>query len=364
MNPSSYRNFIHQKIIEHLPKLQAWFLKKSQNLEIPFYSSFDIRDSHFKIACVDANLFPAGFNNICEEDQSRTSQLIQAYLKKWPKVKKLILLAEEHTKNLYYWDNIYTIRSLIEKAGYPVTVCVPGKNIPSRTQISSASGHKLDVSILKEASGQLIISNNDFSVHYDLPKHIPCVPPVFMGWLNRKKHHFFKEYNALTQEFSQQLQIDPWPLQIETELFDPFDIESKENLEKLKSSAQDMLDRLKDKYQAFSIKEKPYLFLKNNSGTYGLGILNIHDPQDLNHWTYKSRKTMKASKGETRLNQIIIQEGVPTTLYSSDNSIAEPVVYMIGCQTAGAFLRSHKKKNSKTNLNSPGAVLKSFVSVI
>ena len=360
MSTANFRHFIHKKIIDHLPDLQAWFSEKSKNQNIPFYSSFDIRDSDFKIACVDANLFPAGFNNICDEDQNRSSKLIQNYLKKFDTVKKIILLAEEHTKNLYYWDNIYTIRSLIESTGYKVQVCVPGKNILSPTRIQTASGRSLEIEILKNSTGDLIISNNDFSAHYNLPQHIPCIPPPFMGWLKRKKHHFFKEYNSLTREFSDLLHIDPWSLQIETKLFSPFKIEAKETLEKLKSTAEEMLNHLKEKYQSFSIKEKPYLFLKNNSGTYGLGILNIHSSEDLKHWSYKSRKTMKASKGETQLNQVIIQEGVPSALYSSDNSIAEPVVYMIGNQTAGAFLRSHKKKNHKTNLNSPGSVFKRF----
>ena len=33
-----------------------------------FYCSVDLRDSGDKIAPVDCNLFPAGFNNICEID--------------------------------------------------------------------------------------------------------------------------------------------------------------------------------------------------------------------------------------------------------------------------------------------------------
>ena len=119
-----------------------------------------------------------------------------------------------------------------------------------------------------------------------------------MGWLFRKKHHFFKEYNLLTKEFAELLKIDPWHFKIETELFSPFEIQSQDNLLHLKSSSNKMLKALKEKYKKFSISEKPYLFLKNNTGTYGLGIINIHSAEELNQWSYQSRKKIRASKGE------------------------------------------------------------------
>ena len=358
-NQLAFRNQIHQKIIDNLKELSVWFSKKIESKKLFFYSSFDIRDSNFKIACVDANAFPAGFNNICEEDQKRTSVLIRNYLNQYqPSAKKILLLAEEHTRNLYYWDNIFIIQSLIQSAGYQVTVCVPGKQISSSQTITTASGRTIDLKILNEEEGDLIISNNDFSVKYNLPQNKEYLPPVFMGWLSRKKHHFFKEYNLLTKEFAELLKIDPWHFKIETKLFSPFEIQSEDNLLQLKSSSDEMLKLLKESYQKFSISEKPYLFLKNNSGTYGLGIINIHSAEELNRWSYQSRKKMRAVKGENSVKEVIIQEGIPTALFSPDNKSAEPVIYMIGSQVAGGFLRSHKTKDHKTNLNSPGVVFK------
>ena len=135
-------------------------------------------------------------------------------------------------------------------------------------------------------------------------------------------------------------------------------MQSQDNLLQLKSRSHKMLESLKECYQNFSIPEKPYLFLKNNSGTYGLGIINIHKAEELSHWTYQSRKKMKVSKGEAPIKEIIIQEGIPTALFSPDNKSAEPVIYTIGSKVAGGFLRSHKTKDHKTNLNSPGVVFK------
>jgi len=354
-----FRTLIHEKILDHRSLLKEWFLEKKQGLASPFYSSFDIRDSGFKIACVDANLFPAGFNNICKEDQSLATHSIQNHLKKYyPKVKKIILLAEEHTKNLYYWDNVSAIGSFIEGAGYQVTLCVPGKLIASPLKLKTAIGKELDIKLLKEQTGDLIISNNDFSTDYDLPKDIPCSPSFRMGWLFRKKYHFFKEYNLLTKEFAELLKINPIHLQIETRLFSSFDVESVKSRERLRQSSKEMLDFLK-KQQSLS-SESPYLFLKNNAGTYGLGVLDIQNLEDLNHWTYKSRKKMKASKGEVKKDEILIQEGIPTIVKGRENESAEPVIYMVGSNLVGGFLRTHKKKNNKRSLNSPGSVYKRF----
>ena len=354
----SFRSIIHQKIINQKKEVDDWFAEKTKNKPLPFYSSFDIRDSHFKIACVDANLFPAGFNNICEEDQKRASSLIKNHLRAfYPFVKKIILLAEEHSRNFHYWDNILVIQSLIEQAGYSVVVCVPGKHITSAQKITTARGRTVSVQLLNSVKGDLIISNNDFSSQYDLPV-IKINPPVAMGWLFRKKQDFFREYNLLAKEFSALLKIDPWHLTINTELFSPFDMESKSNLLKLKSRVAPFLQALKQDRESRKIEEEPYLFLKNSSGTYGLGIINVYNPEDLNQWSYKARKKMKSSKGETKTSAIIIQEGIPTALYGPENQSAEPVIYMVGCQVAGGFLRSHKTKDHKTNLNSPGAVFR------
>ena len=358
MKEFSFRHFIHQKIMDHLKEVEEWFLHKQGKSYVPFYSSFDIRDSNLKVACVDANAFPAGFNNICEEDQKRASSLIKNYLDKIsPGAKKIILLAEEHTRNFYYWDNVFVIKFLIEETGYDVTVCVPGKKMTASQEIITASGKKLFVYLLEESEGDLIISNNDFSVNYKLPD-IPCHPPLTMGWFVRKKHRFFKEYNRLAEELASLLKIDPWHLTVETELFSPFDMESKKNFLNLKDRADLMIRKIKQKTPEGLTKEEPYLFLKNNSGTYGLGVMSINNVEGFHGFTYKARKKMKASKGEQVVSEIIIQEGIPTYLQNQENQSAEPVVYMIGSQLAGGFLRSHEKKDYKTNLNSPGAVFR------
>ncbi len=363
MQTGDFRIQAHKKIVESLSRAEAWFQDRLAGKTLPFYSSFDIRDSSFKAACVDANLFPAGFNNICDIDQQRASSLMSDYLKAhYPSAKKILLLAEEHTKNPYYWDNIFVIKSLIERGGYEARVCSPGEKIPAPQEIISASGRKIPVSPLCGETGDLIISNNDFSTDYarpwqELSKGAPCIPCARMGWRFRKKSGFFREYNWLAAEFADLTGLEPWRLTVQTDLFSPFDIESKESVARLKLKAEAALSRL----QAARLPgagAEPYLFLKNSSGTYGLGVITIDRAEDLDSMSGKIRKKLKASKGGGAVSGLIIQEGIPTALSSPEGQSAEPVIYMAGARLAGGFLRSHQKKDRKASLNSPGAVYK------
>ena len=63
------QDLIHKKIVENCEAVETWFSEKRKGLAFPVYSSYDIRDSGHKIAPVDANIFPAGFNNICQQDK-------------------------------------------------------------------------------------------------------------------------------------------------------------------------------------------------------------------------------------------------------------------------------------------------------
>ena len=360
MAQAAFRDFIHQKILARRVEAERWFREKLKGGPIPLYAGFDIRDSHFKSACVDANVFPAGFNNICGEDQKRAEDLMRDYLRaKHPQARKILLLAEEHSKNLHYWDNIFVIKSLIEQAGLNVAVCVPGQSMRAPQTLVSAAGRELSLRLLKEEEGDLIIANNDFSVPYDLPEGLVCEPPRAMGWFARKKHRFFKHYNCLAEEFAGLLNIPAGFLTVATELFSPFDMESSDNLNRLKQRACAMLQSLKNTLPA-GAGAAPYLFLKNNSGTYGLGVMKLDDPESLKRWTYKMRKKMKASKDRRPVSEIIIQEGIPTAVQDTEGQSAEPVIYSIGGQLAGGFLRSHKAKDRLTSLNSPGAVFRRF----
>ena len=58
---------LEKKILEATPAIERWFRLEWQEHTPPFYCSVDLRNSGFKLAPVDTNLYPGGFNNLAPE---------------------------------------------------------------------------------------------------------------------------------------------------------------------------------------------------------------------------------------------------------------------------------------------------------
>jgi glutamate--cysteine ligase len=361
---------LHQTILKNMDSLCEWFEKSSSDLQLPFYSSYDIRDSSFKVTNVDANIYPAGFNNICPTDKEQAPELVNKYFKQhYPNAKKILLLTEDHLKNMYYWENVNAIHELLTTSGFEVRVGMPGLLDQEEIILETYLGNKVKAHRVANENGQLkskdfipdvVISNNDFSKTYDNWQDLSQVnmtPPMELGWYQRQKSVYFECYNQVAAEFANILNMDAWFFQVRTELFQEFDVSSETSRMQLAERTDAMLTQLKQDYQSRHISEDPYLFIKNNSGTYGLGVIRVASGEDVLKWSYDSRKKMKAQKGGGRFDEVIIQEGVPTVM-KSGAATAEPTIYMIGDSLAGGFLRTHEQKDEKDSLNSPGAVYK------
>ncbi|WP_413559053.1 glutamate--cysteine ligase [Bdellovibrio sp. HCB209] len=360
---------LHKQTLANMNEICTWFTAKSKEFKHPIYSSYDIRDSGYKISNVDANIFPAGFNNICPTDKESSVSLMNKYIVNHygEKIKKILLVTEEHTNNAFYWENVFTIKSLIEASSIEVKVAIP-RELEQPLQITSSAGNEITLhsalmnsSLMKEFKPDLIISNNDFSEAYEewakTVTDFPMNPPRELGWYQRKKSTYFKYYNQLVEEFSAIAKIDPFLMTVETELFEHFDIADESSRAALAERVDAMLARLKSEYQKRGINQEPFVFVKNNAGTYGLAVIRVGSGAEVKEWSYKSRKKMKAAKGGRDVEEVIIQEGIPS-IVEADGASAEPVIYMIGSDLAGGFLRTHSEKSSTESLNSPGAVYK------
>ena len=362
------KNALHENYCQKEKALHEWYCKKTLDFSYPIYSSYDIRDSGFKVSNVDANIFPAGFNNICPTDKESSEQLFADYLESHygSQVKKILLVTEEHTNNPYYWSNVLSIKKVLENAGQSVLVAIP-QRLSEPLTVTSSTGEALQVVSAFEDSAEvkafkpdMVISNNDFSdPHEEWVKQLtlPMNPPSGLGWFQRKKSRYFHFYNQLVEEFSKVAGIDPFYLNVRTEVFENFDLGDDDSLQQLSVRVDEMMKELQVEYDKRQIKEKPFVFVKNNAGTYGLAVIRVSSGAEVLEWNYKSRKKMKAAKGGREVAEVIIQEGIPTRV-QAEGATAEPAIYMIGCELAGGFLRTHPEKNSSESLNSPGAVYK------
>jgi glutamate--cysteine ligase len=206
----------------------------------------------------------------------------------------------------------------------------------------------------------LIISNNDFSNAYEdwaAQLTIPVNPPRELGWYQRKKSRYFENYNKLTTEFADLVGFDPFMMTVQTNVFSNFDMSEDTSKKMLADSVDSMIANLKVDYKKRGITQEPFVFVKNNSGTYGLAVMRAGSGEEVLKWNNRSRTKMKAAKGGRDVEEVIVQEGIVSTV-QSEGITAEPVIYMIGSELAGGFLRTHAEKGNSDSLNSPGAVYK------
>lgn len=367
---------MHEKLLKSQKEVEAWFKSKRDILDIPIYSSYDIRDSGFKISNIDGNIFPAGFNNICPTDRDSAPEHMEYYIQRhYSKmnngkgVHKILLITEEHTNNPYYWSNVSSLKKIMTDAGLEVKIGIPRAQPGDKIVMATSTGESVEVcaAYMKDQKitacdyeSDLVVSNNDFSEFYaewGTEFLNPMNPPRELGWYQRKKSNYFKYYNQMAGELADIIKLDPWYIQVRTELFEEFDISDDLSRKALAEKTDLMIEKLKKEYEARNIQTKPFVFIKNNSGTYGLGVIKVESGDDVLNLNYKSRKKMKAAKGGKDIESVIIQEGVPSAV-TADQSTAEPVIYLIGCKLAGGFLRTHAEKDATESLNSPGAIYK------
>jgi glutamate--cysteine ligase len=371
-----------EKIHAHRREIAQWTLEQSRKAPPPFYSSVDLRDSGHKIVPVDSNLFPAGFNNICPEDLRTSPPILRAQVEglaarlQIPVPQKILVIPESHTSNSWYIENLHYLTQLFREAGFDIQVGWIGGAAPSELQMQdgsirlvSATAKEVHAWPIRKDSGRihagsfspdLILLNNDFSSgHPVILDDIlqPVVPSHHLGWHTRKKSTHFKHYNHLAQEFAQLIGVDPWVLQIDTEEVDQVNFNEDLGIDRVEAAAARVLDRTRKAYIERGIEQEPFVFIKNNSGTYGMGIMVIHSAEELEKLNRRAKNKMSVGKNKLPIESMAVQEGVPTATLV-DRLAAEPVIYLAGCELIGGFLRTNTERGVEENLNSQGMVFR------
>src|SRR5271157_2725983 len=89
---------LEHRILKAQPIIEHWFRTQWQEHTIPFYTSVDLRNAGFKLAPVDTNLFPGGFNNLSEDALPCAVQAAQVAIERTcPDARGVLLIPENHT---------------------------------------------------------------------------------------------------------------------------------------------------------------------------------------------------------------------------------------------------------------------------
>ncbi len=357
---------INNLLIQKKDSVSEWMENQARGLIFPITLSCDIRHAGFKMGVVDTNLFPAGFNNLCNSFSRATTEAFKKTLHEHhPQVHKILVYGEEHTRNKFYLKNIRSLQKLLHLAGFQARIGVLGDFIPAKRLEIDLEGETVilekierDRNLLKleNFAPDMILSNNDFSL--GLPPLFqgieqPIIPSPKLGWQIRTKSGHFDILSKLLGEFCKTFEIDPWLLQPLCDLVPSIDFNDKKSLESLAQHMESLLDRIRQKYREYKIEETPYVFLKNNAGTYGMGLASFFSGDEVLNLNSRQKNKLLSSKGKAPINSYLIQEGIPTVDTYSGYPI-EPVIYAVGGKDIGGFFRIHESKNAFESLNAPG----------
>lgn len=364
-------HLLEKQILLKQHAIENWFRTQWQLSPAPVYGSVDLRNSGFKLAPVDMNLFPGGFNNLNPDFFSLSVEAATLAMQKiMPRAKTILLVPENHTRNLFYWENIGVLLRILTHAGFEVRVgsLLPDYAVPSEMTLKNGETFLLESITrqndrigLKNFLPDIILLNNDLSEGIpDILQNLsqPVAPPAELGWSQRLKSGHFQFYQEVSEEFASLIQIDPWliaPLFRNCGAIDFMTMKDESGSNCLIAKTREMLSAIQKKYDEYQINCKPFVIIKADAGTYGMAVMTIRDTEELKSLNRKQRTAMSKSKGGQIVEKVIVQEGVYTfETWKSDDAIAEPVVYMWGERVVGGFYRVHENKGIDENLNAPG----------
>ena len=361
---------LERSILEAETAVEHWLRGWWQAHSPPFYASVDLRNAGFKLAPVDTNLFPGGFNNLNPAFMPLCVQAAMVAVEKvCPEAKNILLIPENHTRNQFYLQNVARLVEILRHTGLNARVGSLLPEIEAPTPVSLPDGQQLVLEPLRRLGAHgnrlgldgfdpcAVLLNNDLSG--GIPEMLQgldeqyILPPLAAGWHARRKSRHFAAYQEVATDFAGLLGLDPWLINPEFEVCGKINFQERTGEECLAAGVDTLLYRIRAKYKEYGIDSPPFVIVKADAGTYGMGIMTVRDASEVKDLSRRQRNKMAVGKSGQQVHEVMIQEGVPT-VETVDEGTAEPVVYMIDRYVVGGFYRVHGERGVDENLNAPG----------
>jgi len=334
----------------------------------PFYSAVDVRNAGFKLAPVDTDLFPGGWSHLTPEMLPLAVQAAMAAIEKnLPRSQKPAAGAREHPQQLlpeqFGAAAAHLLSGRLERAGGSLD-----KHVTEPTPIALPNGDSVTLEplirtkhrlVLKDFDPCTILLNNDLSagvpgILEDLHEQF-LLPPLHASWSVRRKSRHFAAYEEIAKRFGKLLGMDHWLINPMFSQCGEVDFTTDKGMECVRSEADALLTRIRRKYKEYGINEKPFVVVKADDGTGGMGLMMVRDVKDIDNLTPAARKKLAQGHAGAAVSEVLIQEGVLTHERIND-AVAEPVVYMMDRYVVGGFYRVHAERSDSDSLSAPGAL--------
>ena len=352
-------NELEQRILDSMPAIERWFRLEWMEHTPVFYTSVDVRNAGFKLAPVDTNLYPSGWNNLTPAMLPLAVQAAMVAIEKiCPEAKNLLLIPENNSNNAsntFYLSSISQLRRVFHMAGLNVRIGSIDPEIKENTPIALPNGESILLEPVIRTGKRLGLKGFDpctILLNNELTKGVPGIleelheqyvlPPLHASGSVRRKSTHYQSYEEVSKRFGKLLGVDPW-------LINPMFLVCTDL--DLAVSVDSMLAKIKKKYKEYGIMDKPFVVVKSNHSSQadkqagaGASVMMLRQSSEL-----KDHKDLAIFSGE-----LIVQEGVLTKERMND-AVAEPVVYMMDRYVVGGFYRVHANRGMDENLCSPGS---------
>ena len=352
-------NELEQRILDSMPAIERWFRLEWMEHTPVFYTSVDVRNAGFKLAPVDTNLYPSGWNNLTPAMLPLAVQAAMVAIEKiCPEAKNLLLIPENNSNNAsntFYLSSISQLRRVFHMAGLNVRIGSIDPEIKENTPIALPNGESILLEPVIRTGKRLGLKGFDpctILLNNELTKGVPGIleelheqyvlPPLHASGSVRRKSTHYQSYEEVSKRFGKLLGVDPW-------LINPMFLVCTDL--DLAVSVDTMLAKIKKKYKEYGIMDKPFVVVKSNHSSQadkqagaGASVMMLRQSSEL-----KGHKDLAIFSGE-----LIVQEGVLTKERMND-AVAEPVVYMMDRYVVGGFYRVHANRGMDENLCSPGS---------
>ena len=358
-----------QVLLQNQTRIEAWFRQKWKQHRPPFYGSVDIRNAGYKMASIDMNLFPGGFNNLNPNFIPLASIATQdAVDRACDNARSVLLVPENHTRNTFYLQNVYALAGILRNAGFEVRIGSLNPEITEAVELETALGNRLTIEPLLRTRGRVhladgfspcfVLLNNDLSagvpeILQDISQTV--LPPLHGGWTTRRKTEHFAAYNRIAAEFAELLGIDEWQINPYFEKIGGLNFQEREGEDALAAAVERVLAKIQAKYDEKGITDQPFVIVKADAGTYGMGVMSVKSADEVRGLNRKNRNKMAKVKEGLEVSEVIVQEGI-YTYETLNGAVCEPVVYMMDRFVIGGFFRVHEGRGADENLNAGGMV--------
>lgn len=354
-------NELEQRVLDSMPAIERWFRLEWMEHTPPFYTSVDVRNAGYKLAPVDTNLFPNGWNILTQPMLPLAVQAAQAAIEKiCPEARNLLIVPDNHIHNTFYLCNLAQLRRVFQMAGLNVRVGSISPDVKKSVTMDLPYGESITLEPVVRTKGRIGVKDFDpctILLNNDLRAGVPGIledlneqyllPPLHAGWGSRRKSAHAKAFEEVSKRFGKLIGVDHWLINPMFDKCADVDFSSEEGVRDLIAKTEALLAKIRKKHKEYGIKEKPFVVLKPDNGDPRMAILTVRDAKEL-----ENLHTL--AKDGAPVFEVLLQEGVLTCERVND-AVAEPVVYMMDRYVVGGFYRVHPQRKVDENLNAPGS---------